>query len=113
MKEIIYVGNSKDEITRFSAKAKQRIVTALTAISANIDLSPNEFKYMPTVGTGVYELRITVEKQYRIFYVAKFAETLYILHAFEKKTQQTSNKDIQLGISRYKALLNHRARKKP
>lgn len=113
MREIIYVGNSKDELSGFSAKAKQCIVTALTAISANVDLSPNEFKYMPTVGTGVYELRIKVEKQYRVFYVAKFEEAVYVLHAFVKKTQQTSNKDIQLSISRYKALINYRTRKKP
>lgn len=49
MKEIIYLGNSKDEIKDFFIKAKERTVTALIAISANIDLSHQEFKYMSTV----------------------------------------------------------------
>jgi phage-related protein len=112
MKGIIYLGNSKNEIERFSLRAKQRVITALTAISAGINLTPYEFKYMATVGPGVYELRIKVEKQYRVFYVAKFEEAIYILHAFEKKTQQTPTKEIQLGVSRYKALVNQRTGRK-
>lgn len=112
MRKIIFWGNSKDEIKDSSMKTKERMVTALTAISANIDLSPQEFKYMPTVGVGVYELRIKAEKQYRVFYVAKFEEAIYVLHAFVKKTQQTPAKEIQRGMSRYKALLNERMKRK-
>jgi phage-related protein len=111
MKPVIYLGSAKKNIEAFSPKAKQRAVTALTAISAGLNLSPQEFKYMPTVGMGVYELRIKVDKQYRIFYVSKFDEAIYVIHAFSKKTQQTPDKEIQLGISRYKALINHRIRK--
>jgi len=59
---------------------------------------------------GVYEL-IKADKQYRIFYVAKFDEAIYVLHAFSKKIQQTPDKEIQLGVSQYKALVNHRIRK--
>lgn len=111
MKPVIYLGSAKKDIETFSPKAKQRAVTALTAISAGLNLNPQEFKYMPTVGMGVYELRIKVDKQYRIFYVAKFDEAVYVLHAFSKKTQQTPDKEIQLGAYRYKALINHRSRK--
>ncbi len=108
MKKIVYLGSSQKDIDGFPAKAKQRIITALTAVSAGLNLSPNDFKYMATVGTGVYELRIKADRQYRIFYVAKFEEALYILHAFVKKTQETPQKDIELGATRYKALLNER-----
>lgn len=108
MKKVIYLGRAIKDITAFPAKAKQRIVTALTMVSAGIQLGPNEFKYMSTVGAGVYELRIKAENQYRVFYVAKFDEAVYVLHAFVKKTQQTSNADIALGIERYKALLKER-----
>jgi len=112
MKKIIYVGSVQKDIETFPTKARQRITTALTIISAELELSPKEFKYMPTVGTGCYELRLKIDRQYRVFYVAKFHEAIYILHAFVKKTQQTSKADITLGAARYKALLNHRKEKK-
>lgn len=40
---------------------------------------------METVGAGVREIRIRVERAYRVLYVAKFPEAIYVLHAFEKK----------------------------
>ncbi len=108
MKKIIYVGKVQEDIGFFTNKAKQRIMTALTEITAGLDLSPKEFKHFASVGLGCYELRIKVEKQYRVFYVTKFQEAIYVLHAFVKKTQQTSKSDIDLGKSRYKALLTYR-----
>jgi phage-related protein len=112
MKKIIYVGTVQKDISLFPERARQRIITALTAISAELDLSPKEFKYMPTIGIGCYELRLKIDKQYRVFYVAQFQEAIYVLHAFVKKTQQTSKLDVALGASRYKALLNYRKEKK-
>lgn len=112
MKKIVYVGSTQKDIEAFPSKARQRIITALTVISAELDLSPKEFKYMPTVGAGCYELRLKIDRQYRVFYVAKFHEAIYVLHAFVKKTQQTSKTDIDLGSDRYKALLTHRREKK-
>lgn len=112
MKKTTYVGSVQKEIEAFPAKARQRIMTALTVISAGLDLSPKEFKYMPIVGAGCYELRLKIDRQYRVFYVAKFHEAIYVLHAFVKKTEQTSKTNIELGTSRYKALLNYRRGKK-
>lgn len=108
MKRIVYLGRAIKDIAAFPTKAKQRIVTALTMVSAGIRLGPHEFKYISTVGTGVYELRVKAENQYRVFYVVKFDEAIYVLHAFVKKTQQTSDADIALGSTRYKALLKER-----
>jgi len=61
---------------------------------------------MPTVGSGVYELRVRSEGAFRVFYVAKFADALYVLHAFEKKTRKTAGLDIEIGIKRYRQLLS-------
>ncbi len=61
---------------------------------------------MPTVGTGCYELRLKIDRQYRVFYVAKFHEAIYVLHAFVKKTQQTSKVDLTLGSDRYKGFID-------
>lgn len=77
-------------------------------LAESADLPPNDFKYMPTVGMGTYELRIKADKQYRVFYVAKFEEAIYVLHAFVKKTQSTSQHDIDKGKERYKALTQYR-----
>jgi len=63
---------------------------------------------MPLVGTGVEELRIHTEDAYRIFYIARFEEAVYVLHTFQKKTQKTSKQDIQTGQQRYKQMLQYR-----
>jgi hypothetical protein len=59
---------------------------------------------MPSIGPGVIEIRLHSETEHRVFYVAKFAESVYVLHAFEKKTQKTSQADIDLGRENLKEL---------
>ena len=61
---------------------------------------PDDWKPMPTVGPGVYEIRIHSTVEHRIFYIAKFAEAMYVLHAFEKRTRQTRQADIDLARKR-------------
>lgn len=107
MKAIVYYANSQKDIAAFPSKAKQRIARLLDMLAEGLELQPNDFKYMPTVGMGTYELRVKADKQYRVFYVAKFEDAIYVLHTFVKKTQETSQKDIEKGKERYKALLNY------
>jgi phage-related protein len=67
---------------------------------------------MSTVGAGAGEIRIKDEAGiYRVIYVAKFEEAVYVLHVFEKKTQKTRKADIALAKSRYKALAEERKRR--
>ena len=68
-----------------------------------------DFKSMPIVGKGVQEIRIRTEDAYRIFYVARFDEEIYVLHAFQKKTQKTTKHDIQIGQQRYQQMIEERA----
>lgn len=65
---------------------------------------PSDFKPLPGVGTGAYELRLHVLGEWRVIYVAKFADAVYVLHAFQKKTQKTRREDIDLAARRYKLL---------
>ena len=60
---------------------------------------------MPIVGSGVVEIRVHADGEYRVFYVAKFENLIYVLHVFAKKTQKTSALDIELGKKRYRELL--------
>ncbi len=59
---------------------------------------------MPGVGAGVYEIRVHILGEWRVIYVAKFAEVVYVLHAFQKKTQKTRQEDIELAARRYKLI---------
>jgi phage-related protein len=74
-------------------------------------LEPDDWKPMTSVGAGVYELRIHTNLEHRVFYVAKFEEGIYVLHAFEKRTRQTAHRDIELARERYRDVL--RDRQKP
>ncbi|WP_422822335.1 type II toxin-antitoxin system RelE/ParE family toxin [Vreelandella rituensis] len=59
------------------------------------------------VGQGVREIRIRdANGAFRVIYVAKLAETVYVLHCFQKKTQKTSKADLDLVEARYRALLS-------
>ena len=74
-------------------------------------LMPDDFKPMQSVGSGVQEIRIRTGRAHRVFYIAKFEESIYVLHAFEKKTQRTSQADLELGRKRLAEVIRHRMKK--
>jgi phage-related protein len=70
---------------------------------------PDDWKPMPSVGVGVQEIRVRDERgAYRVFYVAKFEEAVYVRHVFQKRLQKTAQPDLDLGKSRYADLLKWR-----
>ena len=67
---------------------------------------PDDWKPMNTVGQGVKEIRIRDEAgAFRVLYVAKFADAIYVLHCFQKKTERTSKADVELAAKRYREFL--------
>ena len=66
---------------------------------------------MTTVGVGVVEIRVHTKVEHRVFYVAKFEEAVYVIHAFEKRTRKTSTSEIALAQKRFADLVQHRAQK--
>jgi phage-related protein len=67
---------------------------------------PDDFKPMPSVGKGVEEIRVADDSgAYRVIYLARRADAVYVLHAFQKKTQATSRKDIDTAKRRLSQLL--------
>jgi phage-related protein len=69
-------------------------------------LEPGDWKPMATVGQGVREIRIRDEDgAFRVIYMAKFAEAVFVLHCFQKKSQRTAREDIVLATQRYKELV--------
>lgn len=108
-KPLTWLGNSLDAVKSFSLEARREAGHQLGLVQARGE--PSDWKPMETVGAGVREIRIHAESGYRVLYVAKFAEAVYVLHGFEKKTRRTPKEDIDLASKRYRELLNERKRK--
>lgn len=92
MKEIRFCGRSLDVLRGFPSDAKRETGYQLDRVQRGLE--PNDWKPMPTIGAGVREIRIMHEGQYRVIYVARFADSIHVLHAFQKKTQKTRKQDI-------------------
>ena len=105
-KPITWLGSSLSDLRAFPAEARQDAGYALDRIQQG--LAPPDWKPMPDIGAGAYEVRVHANGEFRIFYVAKFAEAVYVLHAFQKKAQQTTQRDMDLGRRRYASLLEMR-----
>jgi phage-related protein len=74
-------------------------------------LEPFDWKPMRSVGAGVREIRVRDESgAYRVLYIAKFEDAVYVLHCFQKKTQATPKQDIDLAERRYRELVKERRR---
>ena len=106
MKRIQWLGTSLNAVREFPEDARNLTGQELRLVQSG--LMPTDFKPMPTVGGGAYEIRIRAGNQYRVIYVAKFATSVYVLHAFVKKTPKTAQPDIELAKSRYALLLKEK-----
>lgn len=104
MKDIAFLGTSLDDIRSFPDEMKQD--TGYQLHKVQMGEMPDDFKYMRSIGQGVVEIRLKDSNGiYRVIYTAKFADTVYVLHAFTKKTQKTPTADINLAKSRLKDLI--------
>ena len=75
-------------------------------------LEPDDWKPFDIVGAGTKEIRINLDDGwFRVMYVAKFPESVYVLHCFKKKTATTSKQDKDIAAARYKAVINERSKK--
>jgi phage-related protein len=102
MKPLRFIGSSLDDLRSFPAEARRQAGFELYAIQRGLE--PSDWRPMKDVGSGVREIRIHVLGEWRILYVTRFADALYVLHAFQKKTRKTSRKDLELAKRRYNQL---------
>lgn len=108
-KQLRWLGDSLEVVRAFPDGARRSAGNQLGMVQTGLD--PLDWKPIEIVGPGTKEIRIRVGTDYRVFYVAKFSEAVYVLHAFMKKTQKTSKRDIELATERYKALMKERNKK--
>jgi phage-related protein len=100
MKLVRFIGSAKDDLSTFPKSARIRAGHELFMVQVGRD--PDDWKPISTVGSGAAEIRVRDETgAFRVIYVAKFGDAVYILHAFQKKSQKTSRADLQLARRRY------------
>lgn len=109
IKPITFVGSSLDDLREFGLAARRQAGFQLDRVQRGKD--PDDFKSMAILGSGVYEIRIHDDSGiFRVIYVAKFPETVYVLHAFRKKTRKTAQMDLDSAKARYKEIVSMRKR---
>ena len=103
-KPVEFRGSFLDDLRAFSLSARREAGHQLDQVQNGQE--PDHWKPMNTVGQGVKEIRIRdAAGAFRVIYVARFADAVYVLHCFQKKTQKTSKADLDLASQRYRDLL--------
>jgi phage-related protein len=106
-KEIRWVGSAYEDLLGFPDDARRQAGFQLGKVQAGVE--PDDWKPFDGVGAGTREIRIRDESgAFRVMYVAKFEEALYVLHCFQKRTQATSRKDKDIAETRYRAVVSTR-----
>jgi phage-related protein len=107
MKKLLFLGDSLKRLREFNSKAKHDVGFQLDKVQRGEQ--PDDFKPMPSIGKGVEELRVWDDSgTYRVIYTARIKGAVYILHAFQKKSQATLKRDIELAKRRYDELVREK-----
>ena len=103
MKPTRFLGTARRDLAAFPELARRQAGYELFMVQVGSE--PADFKPLPAVGSGACEIRIrNAAGAFRVVYVAKFEEAVYVLHAFQKKTRKTSQADIKLAVRRYRLI---------
>ena len=109
-KDIDWRGSSLEDLLAFPAAARRTAGFELSRVQ-NGEL-PTDYKQINEWGSGVIEIRLEENtNEFRVVYVAKFEEAIYVLHSFQKKSQATSKHDKAVIKARYKILVKERVKK--
>lgn len=108
-KSVRFWASSLDDLRSFPLAARREAGYQVDRVQHGLE--PDDWKPMPTIGPGVRDIRIRDSAgAFRVIYVAKFADTVYVLHCFQKKTQKTGKTDLDLAVTRYRDLLKEIAK---
>lgn len=107
MKQVDFCGDALDALRAFPESARRQAGYQIDKVQHGEE--PDDWKPMKTIGAGVREIRIREEAgAFRVIYLAKLADAIFILHCFQKKTEQTSERDIDLARKRFKELMEQK-----
>lgn len=100
MKPVRFLGDSLERLREFPEDARHDAGFQLERVQRGEQ--PNDSKPMPGIGKGVEEIRVRdASGIYRIVYTARLADAVYVLHAFQKKAQATSKRDVEIARERF------------
>ncbi len=102
LRPLYFVGSALADLRAFPRAPRREAGYQLDRVQ--FGLEPNDWKPLTTVGSGVREIRIHHEGQFRVIYVAKLDDAVDVLHAFQKKTQKTRKQDLEIARRRLKAI---------
>lgn len=103
MKSVIWMGSSKEDLRAFPDEARCEVGYQLEHVQEGVE--PDNWKPMPAVGPGVREIRVQESSgAFRCIYLATRPEGLHVLHCFQKKTQKTSQQDLDLARRRFRSI---------
>ena len=106
-KEVRWVGSAYEDLLDFPDEARRQAGFQLGKVRAGLE--PDDWKPFDDVGAGTREMRIReASGAFRVMYVAKFEEAVYVLHCFQKKTQATSRRHKGIAETRYQAVVGTR-----
>ncbi len=106
-KDINWHGSSFKDLLTFPQESRRAAGFELDKVQHGRE--PTDWKPVNNWGSGVIEIRLHSEDgEFRVVYIAKFAEAIHVLHCFQKKSQKTNLKDIAIIKSRYRAALDER-----
>lgn len=106
IKPVEWLGDSCELVRAFPSEARREVGFELWEVQQG--KQPSDWKPMPSVGLGVNEIRVRAGNAYRLIYVARFSEAVYVLHAFEKKSRKTSKPDLELARKRFRTMVQER-----
>ncbi|MGA8109973.1 MAG: type II toxin-antitoxin system RelE/ParE family toxin [Acidobacteriaceae bacterium] len=103
MKPIRFLGDSLERLREFPEDARHDVGYQLEHVQRGEQ--PDDFKPIPSIGKGVEEIRVRDDSGiFRVIYMARLADSVYVLHAFQKKTQTTAKRDIELARERFRLI---------
>jgi phage-related protein len=103
-KPVEFRGSSLNDLRAFPGSARHESGHQIDRVQQGFQA--DDWKPMPSIGSGVQEIRVRdVAGAFRVIYVAKFADAVYVLHCFRKSTQKTSKTDLDLAAKRYRELI--------
>ena len=105
-KPLVWVGSSRRDLRALPETVRLRAGYELSRVQEGLEAT--DWKPMPEAGEGVREIRVRVQGEHRILYVAKFEEAVYVLHVFQKKTRKTPWPDMVTTRLRYREVLRRR-----
>ena len=104
VKPVQFLGDSLKRIREFPRDARQDAGRQIDKVQHG--KQPDDFKPMPSIGKGVEEIRVSDDKGiFRVIYTARMTDAVFVLHAFQKKTQTTSRRDLDIAKARFAQLM--------